>query len=129
MSLRAFIVTVGIALMILGAVLGLRSHTLDDAGLDGASVSCGSAFSPDNGPAQLADQGNDFSTALTTGRIATTTTVQDKCASATGSADIAWALIGVGLVAALGGAVVNRQSGKGGSSETTQWATGGNSME
>jgi hypothetical protein len=74
-----------------------------------ASVSCGSAISGDSAAisaAELADFRGQIHSALT-GADTEATSYADQCAEARSSrATVAWVLAGVGVVAALGAAVV-----------------------
>lgn len=103
-SPRVFAIAVGVVLAIVGFVaLSTPVHA------DG--VACGSGFGKDTAAAQRQDNVNDLTAVLGGGLASSTQPTVLACDSAVSTRQTwSWPLVGVGVLAVLGGAVVRRQT-------------------
>jgi hypothetical protein len=103
MSVRSLVFIVAAFVLGLGLFLGFRSHSA-------YNVPCGSAFSPDSSHAVDADRQAQLNDALG-GPVVTIASTQNACIDAIGSQPtVAWALTGVGGLAAAGAAITHATS-------------------
>ena len=105
MKPQYFAAAVGAVLIVVGLFLGLSSSSVDNGRR--TEMSCGSPFSPDDAAIKRADDGNAIYSTLQGARQIEEGSVAAACDDAFGGkAGIAWALIGVGAIALIGGLVV-----------------------
>jgi hypothetical protein len=97
MKPKAFVIVVGLVVMVVGVFVGFQSVSVSLS--DGSPASCGSAFSPADVVA------TDFGGAF--GLQVDPKSSQQRCAdSLSGKRTVALVLLGVGALVMLGGAVI-----------------------